>query len=141
LSGLVENAIEQGAQTDPRSGDPKLQGRTYAIPFDRVWRGAVVLAGGGLPRWRLLKADDQRGVILAVATSAIRKHTSDVRITVGLDSNGQTRVDLRASIRDGRGTPTHNLKSIAKFIRALDREIDARPGLILDAASPPSWSS
>ncbi|MEJ2203468.1 MAG: hypothetical protein P8170_05120 [Gemmatimonadota bacterium] len=120
-----------GAATDPRSRDPELQGRTYAIPFERVWTGALQLAAGGLPRWRVLKADDQRGVILAVSTSTIRKHASDVRITVGLDADGQTRVDLSAEARDGRGRLRHDRKSITTFLRHLDRVIEAREGLIL----------
>lgn len=131
MSGLTEDPRGIAAVTDPRSRDPGLRGRTYAIPFERVWTGALQLAAGGLPRWRVLQADDQRGVILAVSTSAIRKQACDVRITVGLDADGQTRVDLSALTRDGRGGLRHNVKSIATFLRHLDGMIEAREGLIL----------
>jgi len=135
LSGLTEDPGGTGVVTDPRSRDPELRGRTYAIPFERVWTGALQLAAGGLPRWRVLKADDQRGVILAVATSAIRKQACDVRITVGLDADGQTRVDLSALAREKRGGLRHTVKSIAMFLRQLDGMVEAREGLIL---APPT---
>lgn len=144
MSGLGEDAAgtrAAGAATDPRSSDPKLVGRTYAIPFERVWTAALQLAGGGIPRWHVLKADDQQGVILAVATSAIRKHPSDVRISVGLDANGQTRVDLCARPRDGKGSLRYNVRCIDTFLQHLDRQIEARRGLILDVATPSSRTS
>jgi hypothetical protein len=141
LSRLGEDAGGASAATDARSSDPKLQGRTYAIPFETVWTAAMRLADGGLRRWHVLEEDDQRGVILAVATSAIRKRVSDVRITVGLDANGQTRVDLRARTRDGKGSPRHDVRRIDTFLRHLDQQIEARQGLILDAAFPSSRTS
>lgn len=137
MSGLGKDTGGGGAVTDPWSSDPRLLGRTYAIPFERVWMGALRLADGGLPRWRMLQEDDQRGVILAVATSAVRKRVADVHITVGLDLNGQTRVDLRARARDAKDSPRHSVRCIDTFLRHLDQQIEARQALILDAGNHP----
>ncbi len=139
MSGPGEEAGGTGAATDPRSSDPKLRGRTYAIPFEKVWTRALHLAGGGIPRWHVLRADDRPGVILAVSKSALRRHPSDVRITVGLDANGQTRVDLRARTRDGKGGLRRNVRCIDTFLRHLDLQLEARQGLILDDANPSHW--
>ena len=50
------------AATDPRSDDPRLLGRTYAIPFDQVWTACLVLVER--PRhWTLLQAHDLDGYL------------------------------------------------------------------------------
>lgn len=129
------------AGTDPWSDDPGLRGRTYAISFDRVWTAALDLAGGGLKRWQLLKADDQQGVILARWESWPWRRVADVRIDIGLDQNAQTRVDLRSRSRGDRGDLGGNRRAIRRFLRRLDASIQAHPTQILDATRTPTWSS
>lgn len=135
--GLTTNAVE----TDPLAGDPRLRGRSYAIPFDRVWTAALALAGGGLPRWRVLTADDQAGSIEAEATTRVFRIVDDVRIRVGLDENGQTRVDLGWSSRNGRAGLGRGHRIAGRFTAALDRALEARPAQILDATRRPTWST
>ncbi len=137
LRGLTTNH----ARTDPRAADRRLRGRTYAIPFDAVWNAALALADGGLKRWRVVDADDEEGLIRAVSTTWLFRFPDDVQIVVGLDENGQTRVDLRSRSRKGRGDLGRNPRLIGHFLRALDQRLDARPEQILDAVTPPSWST
>lgn len=129
------------AQTDPRSPDSHLRGRTYAIFFDEVWRAACALAEGGMRRWDLLRSDDEAGVIEAVATSRVLKATDHVDISVGLDENGQTRVDVTVTTDKplfgiGRGR-----RLVGRFFARLDARMRATPAQILDASHRPSWST
>src|SRR5690606_34647712 len=41
LRELLLSLREDRAETDPSAADGRLVGRTYAIPFDRVWTSAV----------------------------------------------------------------------------------------------------
>ncbi len=129
------------ARTDPKSQDPRLRGRTYAIPFERVWQGACVLADGGLSRWRLLHADDEVGVIDAEATSLVRRIPDAVHITVKLDENAQTRVDMTVmSPKPGRQS-SRGVRLVSRLFRALDARLGATPAQILDGSRTPSWSA
>jgi len=113
------------AETSPEAADPRLRGRTLAIPFDRVWRVAVGLADGGIRGWRLVDADDREGIVRAEASSFLGG-SADLLIRVGLDGNGQTRVDARSTSRRARSDFGANARRIAAFFRALDRSLLAR---------------
>ena len=129
MTGLSGNR----AETDPCSPDPQLRGRTYAIPFDRVWNAAHALSEGGLPRWSVSSADDEEGVIRARARTLVLRRVDDIRITVDLDENGQTRVDVASvSLRRKRDLGA-NARRIHRFLRALDAKLGATPAQILDA--------
>lgn len=121
-------AIRHSAATSPDAEDPRLRRRTYAIPFARVWDAAIALASGGLSGWSLLSADDIAGVIEAekVSNFLVTKRLSDVRVDVGLDENGQTRVDLHARSRDERADLGANRRAVAAFITALDDRLLTR---------------
>ena len=121
--GLTRALTRTEAGTDPSSEDPRLRGRTYAIPFTRVWDAALALADGGLARWRLVASDDIGGAIEAEWTTFFTKRVSDVRIDVGLDENGQTRVDLHARSRGERGDLGANPRIIDFFLRRLDQRL------------------
>jgi hypothetical protein len=56
----------------------------------------------------------------------------DIRVAVGLDQNGQTRVDMVSASRMGRGDLGMNARRIRKFFRVLDRKVGAGPRTILD---------
>ncbi len=116
--GLTENA----ARTEAASPDPRLRGRTYAIPFERVWRAALALAAEP-PGWRVVGADDLEGVIRAETTSRLFHRLADVQIRVTLDENAQTRVDARSASRTARADLGANARRLRRFFRRLDRAL------------------
>lgn len=136
---ILRGLAEHQAATDPRSDDTRLRGRTYAIPFDLVWRASVALCGGGLRGWRLLSADDERGVIEAVSTPLLPIFDDDVRVEIRLDENAQTRVDLWSAAQKNRPHLGRNRRVIGHFLRSLDRSLDAPPGQILDPLDMTEW--
>lgn len=111
------------AETAQAHEDPRLRGRTYAIPFEDVWNAVQALVTVGLRGWRLVSADDEEGVVNAEATTLVRRRIDDIVIRVGLDENGQTRVDARAAARQGRGDLGRNARRLDRFFRALDRAV------------------
>jgi len=139
LKGILRGLTETAVATDPVAADGRVRGRTYAIPFDDVWTAATRLAGGGLRGWSLLGADDQEGVIVAVAKPLLFGTPSDVRVEVRLDENAQTRVDAWSSSPGKRGDLGHNRRALGRFFRGLDRSLAVEPGQILDPTLSPSW--
>lgn len=109
-----------------------MEERTYAIPFDRVWREALALASAGMPRWSVDDADDGAGRIEASVRRVLGRRTDAVRVRVGLDADAQTRVAVewtgtrRVLVRGGRR------RSARRFLRRLDEGL-ARPA---PAAAP-----
>lgn len=141
MSALLTRLTGTQARTFPTSPDPRLRGRTYAISFDRVWTAALTLAGRELARWEVIDDDDQAGVINAVATTWPGGKRDEVQIRVGLDPNGQTRVDLSSSASDGKRDLGRNARRIHVFLRKLDARLDAGAAQILDPTLMPSWTS
>jgi hypothetical protein len=111
--------------------------RTYTVPFDGVWRIAVSLAEGGLPGWRLMRADDRSGVIDARREPAFLRREVVVRVRIGLDDNAQTRVELEAHGVDGREEPRAARHAIACFLDRLDADVSHAA----EAPRAPTWSS
>lgn len=136
-TALTGNSV----RTDPFSEDPRLRGRTYAIAFDRVWNAALALADGGLRRWRVTEADDEEGVILAESKTLLFRFVDDVRVDVTLDDNGQTRVDVASASRKGSGDLGANARRVGRFLKALDRRLEATPAQILDARRRPNFTA
>jgi len=133
------------ACTDPLSDDPDLCGRTYAIAFGTVWDAMAALTGGRLRGWRIASEDADAGVSVAEGTGWIRRVRSRVEVLIGLDDNGQTRVDVRVwgerrpskSVVDSRAEgPRRTLglhkRRISRLLRLLDRALVAEPRHILD---------
>jgi len=139
LKGILRGLTENRAKTDPTSDDPRLLGRTYAIPFENVWQAARGLAAGDLRGWSLWVANDRDGFIEASARPILFGAVGDVRVEVGLDENAQTRVDLTAASRTQRGDFGRSRRTIGGFLRALDKALQVRPGQILDATRTPAW--
>lgn len=121
LRGLTHNY----AASSIAERDPRLRGRTYAIPFEQVWQAARALASGGLRRWRLIDSDDYEGVIHAEARSLVFRSVADVEINITLDQDGQTRVDVRSQSRKRGGDLGRNARRIGKFFRTLDQRLYA----------------
>ncbi len=126
---------ERAARTSPDSDDPVLAGRTYAIPFDSVWNAALELSSGGLKGWTLVSSDDQLGVIRADVRGPLLPLEANVLVSVILDPNGQTRVDMSALGNHRWGDLGVNHRRIKRFFRSLDLSLDARPGQILEPRS------
>lgn len=119
------------AETDPCSEDPRLLGRTYAIPFDAVWRGGIKLVEEN-GRWTVLQADDLLGFIRVRCTTMVFRFEDDLEIRIGLDQHGLTRVDIRSRSRKTRATLGTHARRVGRFLHKLDRAIGAGPGKILD---------
>jgi hypothetical protein len=115
-------------ETTRNASDPRLRGRTYAIPFENVWQAALKLTGGGLSRWTRHEADDDEGVILASVTS-LTGAVHDIMVRITLDENAQTRVDASAQARKPLTDLGRSRRRLRRFFRALDTALAraARP--------------
>ena len=125
------------SETSIGSPDPRLVGRTYAIPFAQVWKVALDLVTGGLPRWYARWWDEEVAVIQALSRGRHSRRVSDVIIRLRLDEEGQTRVDLRSSSRFTMvGDFGGNTRLIGAFCAALDRKLTepAPAPALMDAA-------
>jgi len=140
LTPVVRALSRSGAETDPTAEDRRLRGRTYAIPFEVVWSAALEIAGGGIRGWVVTASNDEAGTIDVEATTMLFKTVDDVCISVGLDENAQTRVDVRAEARNRRPALGRNPRRIGGFFKRLDRRLDPAPGLILDPTASPDWT-
>jgi hypothetical protein len=123
---------ESQAHTHPEHPDESLRGRTYAIPFARVWETVVELAGGGLRGWETVMADEDLGLLQAECHGLVSRTIDDVEIRMSLDENALTRIDMSSTARKARGDLGRNARRIRRFFRALDRRTGAGPGKILD---------
>ena len=124
---------ERAARTGPDSNDPVLAGRTYAIPFDPVWKAALELSGGGLRGWKLVSSDDRLGVIRADVRGPLLPLEANVLVSVTLDRNASA---ARQSAPQPPGGPACELPKIGHFFRSLDTSLDVRPEQILEPRSP-----
>ena len=107
--------------TRPGHNDDRLTGRTYAIPFEDVWQGALRVIGGR-KRWTLDSADDQEGIIVTSVRALHSRFNSTVEICIGLDADGQTRVDASTGMPRAFTDMGMNARRINGFFRALDAE-------------------
>jgi len=108
------------AETSPDHGNSRLRGRRYAVPFQAVWEAARDLADGGMARWTLVDADDQKGVLRAESRTRLFRFVDDVEIRIALDHEGQTRVDLASASRIGAWDLGTNARRIHQFTARLD---------------------
>ena len=116
--GLTRNRARTRADSD----DPRLVGRTYPVPFTQVW-DAVMETASSRARWTVTEADPRRGVLRAEARTLLWRFTDDVEVTVSLDGDGLTRVDLVSASRVGGADLGANARRIARFLHALDRRL------------------
>lgn len=124
LERLRDALSRAEAATSQHAADPRLRGRTYAIPFEDVWQAVISLMGGGVSwRWTLTHADDHDGIVLGkIAGAGLFRFPSTIAVTIGLDENAQTRVDARATSDRNRDFGA-NARRIHAFFRALDRRL------------------
>ena len=128
---LTQALATNRAETDPSSDDPRLLGRTYAIPFDAVWHGCMKLVQER-SRWSLLLADDLAGFIRVLCTTMVFRFEDDLEIRIVLDEHGLTRVDVRSHSRKARADLGLHARRVGRFFRSLDQVLGAGPGKILD---------
>ena len=119
---LVKALRENRAETDPAHADPRLRGRTYPVPFHAVWIACLENVRAE-HRWTLTLSDDQTGTIRAEAVTRFLKAVDDITISVGLDEDAQTRVDMISQSRVGRGDLGANARRIARYFDRLDRSV------------------
>jgi hypothetical protein len=140
VRALTTNVAETSSDTE----DPRLRGRTYAVPFEDVWRAALSLVDGGLRGWRVISADDREGVIVAEAKTLVFRFVDDIRLRIVLDPDAQTRVDVRSASRVGRLDFGTNARRIARFCRRLDRQLSRltpRPPLFAEGGDSATQST
>lgn len=109
-------------ETAPHAPDPRLRGRTYAVPFEDVWQAAMELTGGKLFRWTRHDADDTDGIIHA-SSKSLTGAIHDITVRVTLDENGQTRVDASAQAHRRLADFGASKRRLRRFFRKLDRTL------------------
>lgn len=122
-------------RTDPSHPDARDRGRRYAIPFDRVWTGALTLVARDRG-WTLAADDEIAGTIEAEVRGWPLPSAARIRIDVVLDEDGQTRVDLASTPEKGSGGVGRARRRVRRFLRALDNEVGASPATTLDPRGP-----
>lgn len=121
--GLLRALTQNRAFTDPDDDDPRMRGRSYAIPFLLVWETAHGIAQG-TPGWTIVSSDWQAGEIVAEASTGLwKKSTDDVWVRLSLDQDGQTCVEMISASRSERGDLGANARRIARFLRTLDARL------------------
>ncbi|NIR45135.1 MAG: DUF1499 domain-containing protein [Gemmatimonadetes bacterium] len=121
-SRLIKALTENSAQTSEDAEDPRLRGRTYMVPFARVWDEVIEMIRER-PRWNLVRANEDKGLIGAEATTPVFRFVDDVRLKIRLDANALTRVDMWSQSRVGNADLGVNTRRIGKFFRDLDRRL------------------
>lgn len=137
MNRLVIALTEKEAATAPDAEDPRLRGRTYSIRFEDVWQASISVIRRRLRGWTLVLDNDRAGRIDALTTTLFGRLETEVVVMVGLDENGQTRVDVTARSRTERRDWGRSRRLIGRFTAKLDRELRAQPGQILDPALLP----
>jgi hypothetical protein len=131
-----------GAHTARDATDPRLRGRTYAIPFERVWTTALRLANGGTRGWTVVDADDQEGMIRVEARTRFLRSTYFVEVRISLDSDGQTRVDAGLAFHGPRADRhvaarrRANARRLAELFQRLDKALRTPPRTRRGAGRP-----
>ena len=120
--GLLRAFTTNRAFTDAEADDPRLRGRSYAVPFAEVWAVALDIAQRSRG-WTVVSSDPRAGEIVAEARTALWKFVDDVWIRISLDGDGQTRVDMTSASRRGSADLGTNARRIARFLHALDRHV------------------
>lgn len=138
MTPFLDDLRGNHARTDARAEDPQLRGRTYAIPFESVWQTCLGV-GRELPRWSVHRSDDKAGRIQSVVASGALFPAVYVNIDVGLDHNGQTRVDVEATSASERSNFGRSRRLVIRFVSELDNRLSLKPGDVLDPAALPEF--
>jgi uncharacterized protein (DUF1499 family) len=120
--GLLRALTTNRAFTDAEADDPRLRGRSYAVPFAEVWAVALDIAQK-TRGWTIVNSDPRAGEIVAEATTRLWRFTDDVWIRLSLDEEGQTCVEMISASRKGAADLGTNARRIARFLRSLDARL------------------
>ena len=140
MSPDTRSSSQIRSETDPAAADPRLRGRTYAIPFDRVWRTALDQVNE-TRGWTLVHADDLAGIIRCECRIPVLGAIDDLFVRIHLDEHAQTRLDLVSKARERRYDLGIDTRRIARFVDRLDRRMKVRSEQILDPTLSPTWTS
>lgn len=119
---LVRALTRNRAATDPAHPDPALRTRTYAVPFERVWRDTLHIASERRG-WTIVRSDDLEGVVEIEAKTPLFRFVDDMEIRIDLDRDAQTRVNARSRSRVGKADLGTNARRIRRFFRHLERRL------------------
>ncbi len=125
-------------QAGRNSADPvfsELRGRTYAIPFSTIWDALVTLVSGRLRGWQMVYEDAHVGVIEARIRNRFRPVPGKAMISMALDANAQTCVDIVVEASNQTGDTETSARRLRHLIDALDRMLGVRPEQLLDAGA------
>ena len=106
--------------------------RTYGIPFGTVWDAALRLASGGLRGWTKKDANDRSGIIEASVRGLVLPFTADAVISITLDDNAQTRVDVSVRTQHWPAFRRARALRVRRLFRTLDRALAAQQEQALD---------
>lgn len=93
------------------------------------------LASGGLVGWTIVSTNECTGVIEARVRGAVLPLPASAVITISLDADAQTRVDVSVEGRHRGGDLGAGTRRIRHLMRSLDHSLAARPEQILDRRS------
>jgi hypothetical protein len=141
LGSLRRRLASDRAYTAPDAANPRLRGRTYAIPFEAVWQASLDLMKGGLRGWNVLEADDEEGVMEGAVQGWFQRFDSGVTVRISLDRDAQTRVDAVSATIAGRADMGTNARRLTRFFRALDQSLEQARGRPISSAQiePAPW--
>ncbi len=132
---MPKAVTNQAGRNSPDPVDAELRGRTYAIPFSAIWDALVSLASGRLRGWEIVYEDAHVGVIEARMRNRFRPVPGKAMISMALDANAQTCVDIIVEASDETGDAETNARRLGHLIDALDRMLRVRPEQLLDAGA------
>lgn len=107
------------------SGASDDSGRSYAVPYERVWRTAVEVARSSRG-WSVLAIDPVRGRIEAEARTAVWKFVDLITIELRLDELGSTRLHVTSAAVTERPHLGVRNRRIRRFLRSLDAALQKR---------------
>lgn len=120
------------AQTRPDHPSRHLRGRRYGLPFDGVWETAVGWATSGSGGVSLCASDEGVGR-LVLRHRSLTGIEARVELLVGLDLEGQTRIDMRwTDLGFGGRLPGRGTRGIRRLLGRLHRALEKRGAEALD---------
>lgn len=132
---MSKAATERAKRNGLDSVDAELRGRTYAIPFSTIWQALITLASGRLRGWTIVYEDEHLGVIEARVRNLVRPAPAKAMISIALDANAQTCLDVSVSATGETVDGETNPRRLRRLIDALDRMLGVRPEQLLDSGS------
>lgn len=109
-----------------RDGTNQGGSRSYAVPYERVWRVAIEVARSS-PRWTVGLVDPSRGRIEAEARTLVWKFVDRLTISIRLDELGSTRLDVTSQPVTQRPSLGVRTRRIRRYLSNLDAALRQDP--------------